>query len=99
MSVFFAVNLRSSFSNHHIKPVIDGSDLILFRIEQFSLSGIHDIHYPLSGRLIGRYDLCRDVFIVVAFFIRAEFHAVLYVADALIVMCINLVGVHSQDLA
>ena len=48
MSVFFAVNLRSSFSDHHIKPVINRSDLILLRIEQFSLPGVHDIHYPLS---------------------------------------------------
>ena len=99
MSVFVAVNLRSSFSDHHIKPVIDRSDLILLRIEQLSLSGVHDIHCPLSGRLIGRYGLCRDVFLVVALFIRAEFHAVLYVTDALIVMCIDPVGVHSQYLA
>lgn len=87
------------FIFHHIKPVIEGSNLILLRIEQLSLPGIHDIHYPLSGRLIGRYGLCRDVFIMIAFFIWAEFLAVLYVADALIVMCIDLVGVHSQCLA
>ena len=91
--------LRFQSVFYHIKPVIDRSDLILLRIEQLSLSGIHDIHYPLSGRLIGRYGLCRDVFIMIAFFIWAELHAVLYVADALIVMCIDLVGVHSQYLA
>ena len=63
------ISMQSLSFFHHIKPVIYRSYLIFLRIEQIYLSRSYNIHYTFSACLVLCNNLCRSIFVVVAFLI------------------------------